>query len=376
MQLSALIKSALIAVGSKMKDSILFVGDSLTEAHQNATYAKQLVKRLAPMYGGMGEFGYLPLSATHTKTLGSNNQVRVSRTSPEAVIHMWGTSDRKWNQSPYKYSPDGQGFYVKATNAETIFIDTKGLLRSTHVRLFYLKQVGGCKFSFGYTDQPAALRVLVDSHSELEEVGIIEIDTRHITERLVIQLDRSTKKFAGFGVQFVDKSTSQGLTYDTFARSGVTLLDHNQLISVEMYYQYLNPTIVMLNIGTNDAIAKLASKEFKVQLQLWLDRLRSVCPTTRVYMIEPNRPEYYGQPDSTRGFLSEEYTQIRKEIVDENSNIHYIDVPALTGDYEYYLENSWMQDNVHPSPIGKGTIATAIFNYILNFEDAVSYSIF
>lgn len=359
-----------------MRENILFVGDSLTELQNNATYAKPLIKRLAPMYGGMSEFGYIPLSTSHAKLQGSKGQVSISRTSPSTVIHMWGKSDRKWDISPYKYSPDGQGFYIDSTNAETIFIDTKGLLRATHVRLFYLKQQNGCKFSFGYTNQEASQRVLIDTNYAFDELAFVDISTTHISERLVLQVDRSNKKFAAYGVQFIDESRVDGITYDLMARSGVSLYEHNQLVNIETYYQQLKPTIALINIGTNDAINTInrqTSVQFKANLQTWVDRLRSVQPDCRIYIIEPNKPDFYGILSDQRGLLLEQFTSVRKEIVGENINVFYIDVPKLVGDYAKFMENDWMQDAIHPNPIGKSKISSAVFDYILSYEDLVCY---
>ncbi|NRD71121.1 SGNH/GDSL hydrolase family protein [Psychrobacter okhotskensis] len=359
-----------------MRDSILFVGDSLTEHMEKLSYTTPLIKRLAPMYGGMGDFGYLSLSATHTKMFASDQQVVVTRTSPETVIHMWGNSDRKWGISPYKYSPDGQGFLVQKSNAETIFVSTKRPLKCTKVRLFYLKQPGGCKFGFGFSSQKASERILIHTDSKVEQLSVIEIDTEYLSEKLVIQLDRSGGKFAAYGVQFVDENRENGITYNVLARSGVALCEHNELVSIETYYKHLEPTIAVINIGTNDGVratGKQSPVEFFENLQIWIDRLRSVCPNCRIYIVEPNHPEYYEKLDHPLGILLKKYTLVRKAIVEENKNIFYIDIPTYTGNYLRYKTSNWMYDGVHPNAVGKVVIANATFDYMMSVGSSLSY---
>ena len=373
---SGVVQADKLIVKNKQKERLLFIGDSLTELQTGATYAKPLVKRLAPMYGGMGEFGYIPLTTSNAKLQGSGGQVSISRTSPSTVINMWGPSDRKWNLSPYKYSPDGQGMMVDAANAEAIFVTTQGLLKCTKVRIFYLKQPNGCKFTIGFQDQPAGNRLLVDTQNASEQLAFVDINADFLSPILQFQLDDSGKKFAAYGVQFIDESRVDGITYDLMARSGVSLYEHNQLVNIETYYAQLKPTIAVINIGTNDAINTIDRQtrvQFKTNFQTWINRLRGVQPNCRIYVIEPNKPEFYALASDPRGVLLEEFTAVRKEIVTENSNIYFIDVPKLVGDYAKFLDNDWLTDAIHPNAIGKGMIASAAFDYMLSIEDTVSY---
>lgn len=373
---SGVVQADKLIVKSKQKERLLFIGDSLTELQTGATYAKPLVKRLAPMYGGMGEFGYIPLTTSHAKLQGSGGQVSVSRTSPSTVINMWGPSDRKWDLSPYKYSPDGQGMMVDAANAEAIFVTTQGLLKCTKVRIFYLKQPNGCKFTIGFQDQPAGNRLLVDTQNNTEQLAFVDINADFLSPILQFQLDSSGKKFAAYGVQFIDELRVDGITYDLMARSGVSLYEHNQLVSIETYYQQLKPTIAIINIGTNDAINTIDRQtrvQFKTNFQTWIDRLRGVQPNCRIYVVEPNKPEFYGLASDPRGVLLEQFTAVRKEIVAENTNIYFIDVPKLVGDYAKFLDDDWLTDAIHPNAIGKGMIASAVFDHMLSIEDTVSY---
>ncbi|NRD71120.1 SGNH/GDSL hydrolase family protein [Psychrobacter okhotskensis] len=362
-----------------MRDSILFVGDSLTENHEGSTYTSTLIKRLSPQYGGMKQFDYLPLTTSHTKMMGYNNQISVSRTRPDTMIHMWGTSDHRWDQSPYKYSPDGKGFFADASDRQQIYVKTKELLKITKVRLFYLKQPNGCTFSFGYSAQVAGHRVLVNTESSTEELAIIEIDAANISEKLVIALDGKGKKFAAYGIQFVDDSEEKGLTYNVFARGGSTLQEHNQLTSIEMYYRCIMPTIAILNLGTNDALresSQLPAIEFKEQLQIWIDRIRNVCPDIKIFIVEPNKSSIYAiaEKDDKRGLLFPQYAEVRKQIVDENIYIEYIDLPTLIGDYDYFLSKGWMHDVLHPNKQGKLQIANAIYPYLGTDCDNIGYN--
>ncbi|PLT23751.1 SGNH/GDSL hydrolase family protein [Psychrobacter sp. MES7-P7E] len=373
---SGVVQADKLIVKNKQKERLLFIGDSLTELQTGATYAKPLVKRLAPMYGGMGEFGYTPLTTSHAKHQGSNAQIKVSRTSPSTVINMWGPSDRKWDLSPYKYSPDGQGMMVESANAEAIYISTVGLLKCTKVRVFYLKQPNGCKFTIGFQDQLPTARLLVDTQNNTEQLAFVDIGVEFLSQILQFQLDGSGKKFAAYGVQFIDESRADGITYDLMARSGVSLYEHNQLVNIETYYAQLKPSIAVINIGTNDAINTIDRQtkvQFKTNFQTWINRLRGVQPNCRIYVVEPNKPEFYGLASDPRGVLLEEFTAVRKEIVTENSNIYFIDVPKLVGDYAKFLDNDWLTDAIHPNAIGKGMIASAVFNYMLSIEDTVSY---
>ncbi|PLT21273.1 SGNH/GDSL hydrolase family protein [Psychrobacter sp. MES7-P7E] len=373
---SGVVQADKLIVKNKQKERLLFIGDSLTELQTGATYAKPLVKRLAPMYGGMGEFGYIPLTTSHAKLQGSGGQVSVSRTSPSTVINMWGPSDRKWDLSPYKYSPDGQGMMVDAANAEAIYITAQGLLKCTKARIFYLKQPNGCKFTIGFQDQPAGNRLLVDTQNTTEQLSFVDINADFLSPILQFQLDGSGKKFAAYGVQFIDDSRVDGITYDLMARSGVSLYEHNQLVNIETYYQQLKPTIAVINIGTNDAINTINRQtraQFKSNFQTWVNKLRTARPDCRIYIVEPNKPEFYGLASDPRGVLLEQFTAVRKEIVAENTNIYFIDVPRLVGDYAKFLDNDWLTDAIHPNAIGKGMIASAVFNYMLSIEDTVSY---
>lgn len=362
-----------------MLDSILFVGDSLTENHNNSTYTASLISRLLPQYDGFKQFDYLPLTTSHTKLMGEYDQIVVKRTNPATVIHMWGDSDHRWEQSPYKYSPDGKGFYVEESNREQIFITTKGLLKVTKIKIFYLKQPNGCRFSFGYSAQPANQRISIDTDSSIEELAVVDIDATHLSNNLIVSLDGNGNKFAAYGIQFIDDSEEKGLIYNVFARGGSTLEEHNQLVNIEAYYQSIQPTIAVINLGTNDALqrpSQLTALQFKEQFQLWVNRIRNVCPNIKIFVIEPNRSSIYGisKGDDTRGLLFPLYTKVRKEIVNENSNMKYIDLPSLTGDYDYYGLNGWMLDELHPNSEGKLQITNAIYPYLEKFQGNVTYN--
>lgn len=352
--------------------NILFVGDSLTEPHTDAayttprdTYAQIISDVVASTSGGYKELSYISLSTQNSKDLKS--QVSITRIG---FTDMWGASDHKWNQTPFNYSPDGHGFWSDSTSTtDYIYVNTVGNIAATKLRLFYLKQPNGGKVQFGYSTTAAANRLLVDTSSTEYGIGVVEIDSSTLSERIIISSNEAGKKLAFYGLQFVDDNTTSGVIANNFSRSGSMLQEHNQLQAMPTYYANINPDTVFLNIGTNDALidtSRISAAQFEAEMVIWMDRLRATCPDARVYIVEPNRSSIYGTDAAGdgEGLLLEAYTQVRKDIASAYDNTVYVDVPKIAGDYNYFVTSDFMADALHPNAYGKYHIARKIMQFM------------
>lgn len=352
--------------------NMLFVGDSLTEDHTDSsyttprdTYARSVAEILAGNADGFKEVGYVALSTQNVKDL--KGQISISRIG---FTDMWGDSDHKWEQMPYKYSPDGHGFYTNSSNTtDYIYVNTVGLIKTEIVKVYYLKQPNGGTFRIGYGSTPAANRLVINTESTVAGVGIAEFAVKNISERIVISSDLAGKPLALYGLELLNPSNPKGITANYWARSGSMLQGHNYLSSMPEYYSSIKPDTIFLNIGTNDALqdfSRLPPEQFRNQLIIYMDRVRSVLPNTMVYIIEPNRAAIYGTDDAGNGegLLLEAYSKERKEVANLYENCYYVDVPTFAGDYRFFHNSLYMADALHPNAFGKYYIARKIVEFL------------
>lgn len=351
---------------------MLFIGDSLTENITNSayttpreSYARVMSDILASKSGGFKELSYISLSTENIKDL--KGQVSLSR---QGFTDMWGASDHKWNELPFKYSPDGRGFFTEdSVTTDRIFINTVGNIAATRLRLYYLKQPDGGAVRVGYSTTPAIERIALDTASPTYELGVLEFEAVGISERIIISSSSTGKKMAFYGLEFIDDNKQLGIVSNYWARSGAMLQEFNDLVSISEYYSLINPDTVFLNIGTNDALqdfSRLPTAQFRSQLILWMDRFKAACPDAKVYIVEPNRPAIYGtdKAGDGEGLLLKAYSQVRAEVATIYDNTIYIDVPKLTGDYKFFMASDFMADALHPNAFGKYHIAEKVIDYM------------
>jgi lysophospholipase L1-like esterase len=349
--------------------NIMFVGDSLTDEHQYESHASILAQKIAQKMGGFKQVGYWPL----TTAIGAKQNVgaQFNLVKSAGWSEMWGASDHMWNQLPFSYSPDGRGLYTTATvGNEALYFNLDAELVVTKAKIYYLRQPGGGRFTISFSNTGAAGKLNVDTSAPTYSLGVAEVPIPYpFTHGSRINITTSAATIGApvalYGVEMLNDlpEFEDGLTYNIFARSGSTTYEHNDLIALPTYYTNIAPDLVIINLGTNDALYLngISATQFKSELLQYVDMIIAALPTVKIVIEEPNRSSIYGDT-SADGQLLLSYTAKRKEVAAERSaNVQYLDMPKLLGGYEFMSESGYMHDALHLNNKGKYYKADIMF---------------
>ncbi len=122
------------------------------------------------------------------------------------------------------------------------------------------------------------------------------------------------------------------------------------------WFKLLKPTAYILNAGMNDR-RQIKPEIFKQNLKEFIEDVHSGAPKCKVILVEPNESFDY-----LKTYMPE-YRKIRYDISKNNKNIFYFSIPENIGNYEYFLKNQLMIDQVHPNKKGNEIIGKRLYNY-------------
>ena len=131
----------------KETTKMVFIGDSLTERRYGDSYVNYLIHEVSKLYKNNIVLGYIPLEYYRTKEDGARLGLSSSK-----LKRMWRESTNKFWKTPYAYSPDGKGIYIKNSSMTPKMINVSFSKNKSYdmIRIYYMKQPNGGSFFFGF----------------------------------------------------------------------------------------------------------------------------------------------------------------------------------------------------------------------------------
>lgn len=144
-----------------------------------------------------------------------------------------------------------------------------------------------------------------------------------------------------------------------FGMPGYTMLNRGD-------YPYMNtecwqmaqdflPNVVIIKLGTNDVRPSnwVFNKEYAEDMQLMIDRLRSLSSKPRILLATPI-PIYTDKGGMSDTLLTNQLIPILNEVAQRN-HLEVIDLHSVVND-----QKMMTGDRIHPNPTGASTIAKAV----------------
>lgn len=78
-----------------------------------------------------------------------------------------------------------------------------------------------------------------------------------------------------------------GLFYHAIGNNGATFSSYNRVPSFGPGVKSLNPDIIILSLGTNEAFGKLDTSAFRGSVETMIRRLKSECPQSNILVVTP-----------------------------------------------------------------------------------------
>jgi len=333
--------------------NILFIGDSLTEKRNKSSYTWFVANHLAHRYGGYAQIGYLPFSSYRTKYDIGNINIK-----NHGFREMYGESDHKWNSRPYNFSPDGKGWYVeRATGNEQIVINLGNGLRFNKLRIYALCSVNGGNFRVSLPNTGGDANHQYNTESLEDKVKAFEVKPNAAEGFETITIDdlQEGGDYYFYGIEILDNTNIGGITYNIFARNGSFARDFANLSHINTYIGYIKPQLVLINLGTNDALRGRSVEQYIADLESLIRQVRKGSLLAQICLVEPNPTILNDSNEAMKLF-----TLARKELA-KSQRLQYIDVPKLVGSYDFFEKSSYLQkDQVHLTEEGKRIVAKAI----------------
>ena len=349
-------------------ERVVFVGNSLTDFVTDTSFTRHLAPKMASFMGGEHkEIGYLSLDSRVKDWKQKRYPYNITKTAD--IVDFRGISDGNFGDMPYRLSPDGAGMSVDAGVGVTTRIDISGggsvQFSWNKAKLYYAKQIGGGTFTLAAISGGVIYKTLdVNTNNATNELGIVELS---FTEEVdfTISIVYITGKCAFYGVE-LKTNRLEGLRYDVFARNGIELADFLELdeLATQTYYQELNPTVVFLKIGTNDAVTDgTSANDYISMLEQYIARIRALTSTaTQIVLINPSQSSLHWS-NRTGYKLLREYEEAEHTFC-KAKGYGYIDLPAYLGGNAIMYKNNAMLNTLHPNSVGKLLEADAIMRYL------------
>jgi lysophospholipase L1-like esterase len=161
------------------------------------------------------------------------------------------------------------------------------------------------------------------------------------------------------GIEFFNGDETKGIRVLDCSRSGASAF--MPAFGVEHFKSLAQvaPQLVIVPIATNDAVYGTNGATFKTNLQLMVTRIRAALtyPHTLILVTVP-------QPNLTLQDNWQAYIEAQQEIAETNTNCLQYDLgPRMPAPASDLTPPAWA-DAAHPSDLGNGMIADAMFSLI------------
>lgn len=331
----------------KSQETIFLDMDSLTEGAGGTSYRNYFCQDSLTE-----SLGYIPIDFKSTENVG------ISVFMTENM--KWFSPSIKYNVYPKKFSLDGKGIYSDKANNDKCGFNIQRIKDYNSIGLYYLKQPKGGSFKFLVSFKGAKTDSLeVNTISKKEEIGYVKISSNN-SDRVFIE--NISGKVVFFGLYFNPQQNTS--IVNTFAKGGVKLNDIMSLDSsfrIE-WFKILNPSAYIFNAGMNDRNTVIPDV-FKKNLENFILDLNKGVPNCKVILVEPNEPH-----DFNETFLPE-YRKIREEISKKHQNVFYYSIPESIGNFQYFVNNNLMLDDVHPNDKANKAMGKGLYSFYNNLKN-------
>lgn len=176
-------------------------------------------------------------------------------------------------------------------------------------------------------------------------------DTVRSFTMCTLQTDTSENEAMIFGM--VISNNKPGLVYNTIGSNGARYTDYNHSKYFIEQLATLNPDLVIISLGTNEAYAKRFNADyFADDIDTMLTNIKKVAPDADLLLTTPNdafRGHRYKNPD-----IEDAVTSIRNEAA--KFDAAYWDFYHIMGGYgsmqKWYLKHLCQKDHVHFTGVG------------------------
>jgi len=144
----------------------------------------------------------------------------------------------------------------------------------------------------------------------------------------------------------------------TWANSGATALDF-AIIDPDIFSSsltLLNPTYVVIQLGTNDAIENMPEEEFRANLNTIVSRVKNTLPYPRILIASCNDIKFSEWEEYGGQYIETSYPTVAQETEAEYWNLN-----EWFGPWKQNKDAGLMQDKAHVNKKGGEAIATQLW---------------
>lgn len=298
--------------------TIVHIGDSHIQADGNTGTTRL---QLQSEYGDAGRGLITPF-----KLAGTNQPLDYKITSPSAFTKTV-LMKRPWAVTPgftgVALCPGSHNFSFNIEMKSPCGYFT--ILASGDLQLNNVTS-GGRNISFEAERQPGGLYVSLENESN----------------ELNLSLSGTNIEIYGFDM----RNDSHGVIYHAIGNNGAAFASYNGLPNFAESIAALEPDLVIVSLGTNDAFGRLTPETFNSQLASLVNKLRAQVPDAKLLMVTPSecQKSVYGTVGARKGRrrkstrtrsykINEQVAQVRKLILEygEKNNIPVYDFYAVAG---------------------------------------------
>ncbi len=197
--------------------------------------------------------------------------------------------------------------------------------------------------------------------------GYVELTLAEPVEILQLGFVKERDEQNHFTLQGITLENQQaGVQYHSAGINGADVPAVLRMPSLEKHLQILNPDLVIISLGTNDAFRKLDEKAFKSNYGQLIQRIRRANPHTSILLTTPG--------DNLRGrrYLNPDNAKAVKQIMDlaEETDVavwnFYEVMGGLRSIQHWYTNRMASPDRVHLTPHGYTVQADLLYEAIMN----------
>jgi lysophospholipase L1-like esterase len=328
------------AEAQDLRKEVLIIGDSNTEYDYMTRPFKQAL-------GSSANKGYRSFSKVFAAMASASNLIFDGT--------QIGTDAGKWQEKDINTSSGASGVDSPAglslTTAETGATLSFGF-RATSVALYYSVEPDAGSF-----------KVLIDN----EEKAVISTSNAGKTVKKAVfaglTADAHTLKTVAVGdgkisVCGIDVGAAEEnrIAVHNWGNEGVTAAQFISRIPETIFssaLQELNPTCIVILLGTNDAASTTATT-FRNNLQNLVTRVQTALPEIPILIMSPLAVKYNGAYDTS---IQTQYRTVAYPVVAENSGIDYWDMYAFWGTFDDSADKGWRLDDLHWNLTGGTAVA-------------------
>lgn len=330
--------------------NIVHIGDSHLQADMATAVTRQ---RLGDRYGSAGRALVVPF-----KLAGTNEPVDYAITSDVEV------EKSRLLKTPWPTEMGFTGIAVRPTTEKfEITLSTKEPFDS--VTVYYSGS------------NPPAIRNECRVSSHHKSVGVALDDT---CSALTLQLESPSEiDIHGFNL-LCGKS---GIAYHVIGNNGATYGTYNGIAGFSEDIAQLNPALIILSLGTNEAFGRMTDAEMRTQMRILVSGLKKTCPGAQFLITTPaecQRKIYRGKGRKRRsaGYsVNTNVKRLRNAMIDfaKSESIPVYDFYAVAGgdgsSARWLKDGTMNKDRVHllrPGYVIQGNLFTDALEEALHNE--------